>query len=100
MELCGGKYSNKSEPLSALTAIICDRPTIHKHCWEKKNLEEGKFLPRKFCDFAGKIKKYIREIGRLGRKFCPGCREINIFPGLAHKDSMAVNKLNLSRQVE
>ena len=44
---------------------------------KKKNLGEGKQLPRRFCDFESEIKKYIREICHSGGKICSHCREIN-----------------------
>ena len=51
-----------------------------------KNRQNRKFLAGKFCELEGKIKKYIREtlphwreIYPAGGKFCPPCREINIF---------------------
>ena len=49
-----------------------------QHYW--KNLEEGKLLPGKFCDYEEKIKKYIRKSAIMGRNLAQiECREMNIF---------------------
>ena len=69
VELCMGIYLSQLLDSTLVTA-------------GKKTWKKGSSLLGKFCDFEGKIKKYIREICHSGGKFHPDCREINIFPGL------------------
>ena len=51
-------------------------------CRPGKNRQNGKLLVGKSCDLEGKNKEIPhgkREICPAGGKFCPACREINIF---------------------